>query len=57
MDIIYSSKPSVGGRIFHKELPNKKIKQMVNNIQFKKEMNLLIKRCYYSIQGYLKVEL
>jgi hypothetical protein len=53
---LYNSKPSAAGCIFYNKLPNN-IKQSDNNKQFKKELkNLLINRCYYSVQDYLNEE-
>jgi hypothetical protein len=50
---IYNSKPSVAGCIYYNKLPNN-IKQIENINQFKKKLKeLLIKRCYYSIDDYL----
>jgi hypothetical protein len=46
----------VAGCIFYNKLPNN-IKQIKNNNQFARELKkLLIKGCYYSIQGYLNEE-
>jgi hypothetical protein len=53
---LYNSKPSVTGYIFYNKLPNN-IKQIEHNNQFARELKqLLIKRCYYSIQDYLNEE-
>jgi hypothetical protein len=46
---LYKSKTSVAGCIFYNKLPN--------NNQFKKELkNLLINRCYYSLEDHLNQE-
>ncbi|PNF31582.1 hypothetical protein B7P43_G00791 [Cryptotermes secundus] len=50
---LYNSKPSVAGCIFYNKLPNS-IKQLDNKNQFIRELkNLLINRCYYSIDDYM----
>jgi hypothetical protein len=50
---IYSSKPSVAGRLFFNKLPNK-VKQIENKNQFTRELKkLLIKGCYYSVEDFL----
>ena len=50
---LYNSKPSVAGCIFYNKLPNS-IKQLDNKNLFIRELkNLLINRCYYSIDDYM----
>jgi hypothetical protein len=54
---VCNSKPLVAGCILYNKLPNN-IKGIGNNILFKKELkNLLIKGCYYSVEGYFNEEL
>jgi hypothetical protein len=55
---LYKSKLSVARCIFYNKLPNNiLVKQICNNNQFKKELkNLLINRCYCSVDDYLNEE-
>jgi hypothetical protein len=53
---LYKSKPSAASCTFYNKLPNN-IKQIGNNNQFKKELkNLLINRCYHSVEDYSNEE-